>query len=79
MGIIISMNYNDHAPPHFHVRYGEHKALLALRPLRLLAGRLPPRIFGSVMEWAATHQQTLDDNWNLARQSRPLVRIPPLE
>jgi hypothetical protein len=21
-GIIVAMYYNDHAPPHFHVRYG---------------------------------------------------------
>jgi hypothetical protein len=26
-GIIITMFYDDHAPPHFHVRYGEHKAI----------------------------------------------------
>jgi hypothetical protein len=28
-GIIITMFYNDHVPPHFHVRYGEHKAIMA--------------------------------------------------
>jgi len=22
-GIIITINYADHSPPHFHVRYGE--------------------------------------------------------
>ena len=29
-GIIITMFYDDQAPPHFHVRYGEHKAKLQL-------------------------------------------------
>jgi len=29
-GIIIAMNYNDHAPPHFHVRYGGQKALIGI-------------------------------------------------
>jgi hypothetical protein len=26
LGIVISMYYNDHAPPHFHARYAEHEA-----------------------------------------------------
>jgi len=27
-GIIITINYGDHPPPHFHVRYGGQKALI---------------------------------------------------
>jgi hypothetical protein len=26
LGIIIAMFYDEHNPPHFHVRYGEYKA-----------------------------------------------------
>lgn len=37
-GIIITMFYNDHAPPHFHVRYNEHKAIMAIDTLTLLEG-----------------------------------------
>ena len=25
LGILISMYWNDHAPPHFHARYGEYE------------------------------------------------------
>jgi hypothetical protein len=50
-GVIVAMNYNDHAPPHFHARYGNLKAIIDIRTLRLLDGRLPPRVFGLVMEW----------------------------
>jgi hypothetical protein len=32
-GIIIAMYYNDHPPPHFHVRYGEQKAIIAIPSL----------------------------------------------
>jgi len=49
-GIIILLNYNDHAPPHFHVRYGEQKALIAIDSLVLSQGHLSPRVFGMVME-----------------------------
>ncbi len=33
LGMIITMFYDDHAPPHFHVRYGEHKAIIAIDSL----------------------------------------------
>jgi Domain of unknown function (DUF4160) len=25
-GIVISMYFDDHAPPHFHIKYGEFRA-----------------------------------------------------
>ena len=78
-GIIITMNYNDHAPPHFHVRYGEQKALIDIQSLTLLQGRLSPRVFGLVMEWASEHQAELMINWDRTRQQAELARIRPLE
>jgi len=32
-GMIITMYYKDHAPPHFHVRYGEYRASIGLADL----------------------------------------------
>jgi len=77
-GIIIAMFYNDHAPPHFHVRYGSERALVAIESLTLLEGRLSPRALGLVMEWASTHQNELLQDWNLARDHAPLRPIEPL-
>ncbi|MGD8753356.1 MAG: DUF4160 domain-containing protein [Anaerolineales bacterium] len=78
-GIIITMYYRDHQPPHFHVRYGEQKAIIAIETLSLLRGRLSPRVFGMVMEWASEHQEELQRNWQLARSQEPLKKIAPLE
>ena len=78
-GIIITLNYSDHPPPHFHVRYAEQRALIAIESLALLRGRLSPRVFGMVMEWAALHQVELMQDWDLARQQVPLNPIAPLE
>lgn len=78
-GMIITMFYNDHTPPHFHVRYGEQKALIAIQTLTLISGELSPRAFGLVMEWAALHRSELIENWELARQQAPLKKVPPLE
>ncbi len=73
------MFYNDHAPPHFHARYGSHKIEIEIASLRILAGELPPRVLGLLMEWAAQHRAELQEDWDLARQNAVLKRIAPLE
>jgi hypothetical protein len=49
-GIIITMYYSDHQPPHFHVRYGDSKAQITIETISILNGTLPPRVFGLVAE-----------------------------
>ncbi len=48
-GIIILMYYDDHPPPHFHVRYGGQKAIISIDTLSILEGRLSPRVLGLVI------------------------------
>lgn len=79
LGIIIAMYYKEHNPPHFHVRYNKHKAAISIKNLALLDGKLPPKVFGLVVEWASQHQQELLENWNLAEQLQKLKPIKPLE
>jgi hypothetical protein len=78
-GIVIQMYYADHEPPHFHVRYGSQKALVAIETLSVMRGSLSPRALGLVVEWAAQHREELIENWNLARAHASLKAISPLE
>jgi hypothetical protein len=78
-GIIIAMYYSEHNPPHFHARYGSAKVEIEIETLSILAGKLPPRALGLVMEWASRHQQELMLDWQLARQQAELNKIEPLE
>ncbi len=78
-GVLVSMYYNDHAPPHFHVRYGSQKALISIDRLTVLEGHLSPRVMGLVIEWAALRRTELKQDWERARQDLPLERIDPLE
>jgi hypothetical protein len=78
-GIIITMYYNDHSPPHFHVRYGAQKAIVAIESLTVLEGELRSRAFDLVIEWGLLHQTELMQNWALARQNAPLDKVEPLE
>jgi hypothetical protein len=77
----ISLHFHAVAdtPPHFHVRYGSQKALVAIDTLSLLRGGLSPRVRGLVVEWASQHQVELAENWSLARRQQPLQPIQPLE
>jgi hypothetical protein len=73
------MFHNDHEPPHFHAKYGEHKSMIGIDPITLLAGRLPRRAERLVVEWASLHQAELADNWSRALNRKPLTRIDPLD
>ncbi len=77
-GIVIKMFHSDHAPPHFHAEYGSHQAVIGIDALAVIAGKLPPRATGLVMEWAAEHQDELRRVWEQARNQGQLDRIDPL-
>lgn len=55
-GIMILMFYDDHAPPHFHARYGDDEVVVQIDPVGVLRGKLPPRALSMVIEWAVKYQ-----------------------
>ena len=78
-GIIISMYYDDHNPPHFHARYGKDKAVIEIASIRLLEGRIPPRVLGLIVEWTVQQQLEVMDNWNTMQNDKPPRKIRPLQ
>jgi hypothetical protein len=78
-GIIIAMFWDEHNPPHFHARYEQFKAAIDINSLKVLEGRLPPRVLGLVVEWASQHKKELMINWEKARDDKPLKKIEPLQ
>jgi hypothetical protein len=72
------MYFDDHNPPHFHVRYNEYRALISIKDLSILEGKLPPRVVGLVMEWAELHRNELLENWNMAQEAGKWFKIEPL-
>jgi hypothetical protein len=77
-GIVISMFFDDHNPPHFHARYGEERVATDVRTLQVVDGALSPRALGLVVEWAALHQEELLEAWELAHSGKPPKKISPL-
>lgn len=50
-GIVIKMFFDEHNPPHFHAEYSGDDAVIDIRTLMVISGRLPPRVKGFVIEW----------------------------
>jgi hypothetical protein len=44
LGIVISMYFDKHNPPHFHIRYNEYRAAMNIRNGNILDGYLPARV-----------------------------------
>ena len=78
-GIVIGMFYDDHPPPHFHVRYGHYQAVMTIHELAVTHGRLPSRALGLVVELATKHRAELLRNWEAIENGRRIRKITPLE
>jgi len=59
-GIIITMYYNDHGPAHFHAKYGEYTAKIAIDTGEVMEGSLPKRAKALVrkMAWITSRGTT---------------------
>ena len=73
-GIVVTMYGSDHAPPHFHARYGEHEAQIAIDTGAPLAGELPIRVLRLIRGWVELHRVELRDDWERAQAREPLAR-----
>jgi hypothetical protein len=78
-GLIIQMFFKDHAPAHFHVKYAEYKAIIDIKNLKLIEGKLPRRALGLALDWAELHQVELLADWQLCQEMQNPDPIAPLE
>ena len=77
-GIVVYMNYREHNPPHFHVRYQGYEVSIEIQS-GIVEGRMPRRVLKLVIAWAEEHQDELTDNGQRAQLKQPLFPIPPLD
>jgi len=78
LGIVIAMYYDDHAPAHFHAKYGEYEITVDVETGNV-KGHFPRRALHHVLEWWELHRDELAEDWDRAQQRRALRRIAPLE
>lgn len=76
-GIKITMNYNDHAPPHFHAEYQEYEVTIEVAT-GAVTGHMPRRALNLIWAWLDNHHDELSENWQRAQKRQLLLRIDPL-
>lgn len=78
-GIKISINWNEHQPPHFHASYGGDEVVVLINEIEVLEGKIPNKQLKMLLGWAAFHQEELMENWLLAEKRQELFPIEPLK
>jgi len=78
LGIVISMYWDDHSPPHFHAKYGEYEITVTILT-GVVEGSFPRRALRHVLEWYELHKDELMEDWELCRRSEMPNPIEPLE
>ncbi len=78
-GVQIKMYFDDHHPPHFHAIYAGDQAVIEIDTLAVIAGNLPSRALGLVIEWASMHRTELREAWIHAENLEPTEKIEPLK
>jgi len=71
------MNYNDHAPPHFHARYEDQEITMGIKS-GIVKGQMPKRALRMLFEWSEIYHEAFMENWRLARERKQLEKVPPL-
>ena len=77
-GIVIYMYWKDHAPPHFHAKYGDDEIVVEIESGRV-SGNMSNRAVKLIQEWRQLHKDELLKDWNFAELKRALFAINPLE
>ncbi|MDR3495866.1 MAG: DUF4160 domain-containing protein [Ancalomicrobiaceae bacterium] len=75
-GIRIEFYFDDHAPPHFHARYGSHIIALDIKTLGVKKGSLPVPQMNAVSRWARLRQDALLAAWYACRSGEHPGEIP---
>ena len=82
-GIIISVFFEEHDPPHIHASHGSRRrpewvAQIAIRNGEVLAGYVPVRDLRLVRRWIRLHPEELLEAWDVAQAGGTPKKIKPL-
>lgn len=77
-GIIISLYWRDHNPPHIHFSYGDYTCSISVLD-RIVDGQAPAKVIVKVNEWIDLHEAEILTLWEKAQKGEKLNRIEPLK
>jgi hypothetical protein len=74
--LVVLMNYNDHAPPHVHVKYQNdyrsYRIEIKSRIWMRSSKQLPPKIKQLIEAWVEVHEAALLEQWDRAMRNESI-------
>jgi Domain of unknown function (DUF4160) len=80
-GLIIQMYWDDHFPPHIHVKKGKNAQwVFRIKDCEVIEskGRFTDKDIRLIEAWIELRRSQLMENWELARQKKTLHEIEPI-
>jgi Domain of unknown function (DUF4160) len=75
-GVKIVFYANEHPPAHFHALIAEHRAVVDIVGLKIVAGSLPAAKRSKVLSWAAQRKDALLERFTAALAHE---KVEPIE
>ncbi|KAB2869446.1 MAG: DUF4160 domain-containing protein [Bauldia sp.] len=66
-GITVQFYWEEHPPPHFHVEFAEHQAVIDIDSLEIIEGYLPKPQYRKIVAWAKSRRTELLEAWTTCR------------
>lgn len=76
-GIILSLYWRDHNPPHIHFSYGDYECSISVLD-RIVDGTAPAKVIAKVNHWIDIHEDEILTAWEKASRGEKFDRIKPL-
>lgn len=69
----------EHNPPHIHVLYKDHKAIVDIHNSSITKGFLPNKQKKLVLAWVELRKEELLADWEISQRTEKPFRIDPLK
>lgn len=73
-GLEVSFYFNDHVPPHVHVKYNGKTSMVSIETGEVLEGELKGRGKDLIKEWIELNREELMQIW----EKKEAKKLPPL-
>ena len=60
----ITMYFEDHNPPHFHIVSPDDEAIVEIETLTVIAGTIRAAYLNEAIEWARENKEALERKWD---------------
>ena len=67
--------FDDHPPPHIHVKYQNFEASVLIETGEVNVGKLPPRVQKLVRKWLSQNKRMILEQWNRMERGEQIQRV----